>query len=230
MLTFVYPLLGDSEELKYSLRSLEKNVKEDFRVILIGHKPKWVKNVEYIPKDKKTKRLDITNAMAIASIAFSEFIWMSDDIFIMSEVTKKELQEVYYLEDFNDVKEFGKRPFQQNLKQVYETLKNRELACLNYTTHTPYFFNGRKMFDVISLYGLTNIGMDTLESFYFNHYRHEKEAKQVKSVKYGKYDTKPFNVNNVTGKRFFNFDDAGRDSGGLDYLKNVFTKKSKFEV
>ena len=45
---------NDSEELRYSLRSL-KNIPHQ-KVILVGEKPEWVTNVEFIPvAQTKTK-------------------------------------------------------------------------------------------------------------------------------------------------------------------------------
>jgi hypothetical protein len=49
----VYPLgtgsVWQDNELRYSLRSLEKNFPDLGRVYVVGHKPDWLGNVEHIP-------------------------------------------------------------------------------------------------------------------------------------------------------------------------------------
>jgi len=40
---------GDDNELRYSLRSLEKNLIGLNRIFVVGHKPKWLVGVTHIP-------------------------------------------------------------------------------------------------------------------------------------------------------------------------------------
>jgi hypothetical protein len=76
---------GDNEELRYSIRSLEKNL-PDVNVWVVGYKPKWYVG-NFIPvKDISTKFNNIHNALEkIANhpdIA-DEFVLMNDDFFIL---------------------------------------------------------------------------------------------------------------------------------------------------
>ena len=43
----------DNNELKYALRSVQKHLKGFGDVIIVGQKPKWIKNIIHIPCDDK---------------------------------------------------------------------------------------------------------------------------------------------------------------------------------
>lgn len=81
---------GDNNEaLRYSLRSL-KNIKHD-NVYIVGHKPKWVKNVIHIERMQRTfnKFQNITRNMYYASKnneISEDFMYMDDDNYIMREI------------------------------------------------------------------------------------------------------------------------------------------------
>lgn len=82
---FKQDLENDSEELRYSLRSLA-NIPHG-RVFLVGEKPDWATNVEFIPvAQTKTKQENWNMNMraAVNSTDISEeFVLMNDDFFIM---------------------------------------------------------------------------------------------------------------------------------------------------
>ena len=42
----------DGLELRYALRSIEKNCTDPCNVILIGDKPAWCKNVRHVPVER----------------------------------------------------------------------------------------------------------------------------------------------------------------------------------
>jgi hypothetical protein len=76
---------NNSEELRYSLRSLS-NLPHD-RVFIIGEKPAWVTNVEYIPIPQTGTKVQNVSANLFAAIKNDDisdnFILMNDDFFIM---------------------------------------------------------------------------------------------------------------------------------------------------
>jgi len=78
----------DDEELRYSLRSLCINMLDLHRVIVVGEKPSWLKDVHHIPcEDRHEKRwknaLEKTRMAATAPGITDEFLLMNDDFFAL---------------------------------------------------------------------------------------------------------------------------------------------------
>lgn len=76
---------GDkNEDLRYSLRSIAKHY-PDYKVWIVGYKPNWVKNVEYIPvKQTQDKWKNSVNNILTAckdDRISEDFILMNDDFF-----------------------------------------------------------------------------------------------------------------------------------------------------
>lgn len=101
MITIVYPYLEKYarwEELRYSLRSLEKHLKGDYRVLLVGDKPSWATNVEHIaverdPRKGQTNHYDVANKMLVAAehIGSGSMIRMYDDVYFLKDVKVEEV-------------------------------------------------------------------------------------------------------------------------------------------
>jgi len=87
------------EEMKYSLRSLEKNLIEvKFRVWIVGELPEWVNTdeVNFIPVEYsgETPRIDILHkhlAVINHQDIGEEYFWMNDDIYLVNTVMYADL-------------------------------------------------------------------------------------------------------------------------------------------
>jgi len=79
---------NDSEELRYSLRSLQ-NIPHD-KVVIVGEKPDWATNVTYIPVEQnKTKPENVAmnlSAAITSELVSDDFLLMNDDFFIMKSI------------------------------------------------------------------------------------------------------------------------------------------------
>jgi hypothetical protein len=88
----VYPVKidpeNDSEELRYSLRSL-KNIPHN-RVVIVGEIPSWVRNVERMPipqTGSKAQNVAANLSAVLKNDTISEdFILMNDDFFVMKPI------------------------------------------------------------------------------------------------------------------------------------------------
>lgn len=81
---------GENEELRYSIRSLVKNL-PDARVWLVGYKPSWYTG-NFIPvKDTSTKFNNIHNALKVIANhpeISDDFVLMNDDFFILKPMSE----------------------------------------------------------------------------------------------------------------------------------------------
>lgn len=141
---------NDSQELRYSLRSL-KNIPHR-KVYIVGEKPEWVRNVEFIPVLQDRPRID--NVMTSMTTAVSheviseDFILMNDDFFFMKQI------------DFLPALNFGlmkeaiaryehRYPegsyYISSMKRTHKSLVERGIAHpLSYELHIPMMFNKYK--------------------------------------------------------------------------------------
>ena len=228
-MVIVYPTIKEREEfLRYSLRSIERNLIGDYDVILIGHYPCWVKNVGYVPfSDNGNRYANTINKAIISAYLYKDFIWFNDDIFVLKPITIDYLKEPTYLEDFAKIKRFGKKWYQRKLRAQYETFKRLGIGTLNYATHTPKYYESQKVLDTVLYFGLNDSPEPFFENFYFN--LHNMKEPRLMVDKVGKYDTSPFNKKEADGKIFLNFDELGAATGAFDFVKEMFPNKSHYE-
>jgi len=234
----LYPLIkssvGECEELRYSLRSLEIHLKTDFDVTIIGYKPSWLnlKNVRYIYYGQCDKRYkNSLHAFDIMANIVDEFVVFNDDFYLLKNITAEDLKQVYYLQDLNKVRVWGNRIYQQFLKKGYNEIKAKGYYGLSYATHTPQYYKSNIVRKVIyEVFNLFEKDFVAFENYYYNYIGAEKFAKPVKDVKVARYDKTKFNPREADGKIYLNFDENGMASGIWSYVTKRFNKKSKFEL
>lgn len=123
----VYPVKCETEELRYSLRSVAANASGLFRKVwLVGHRPEWVTGVEHIdagaPGGKSQDvRAKVAAACAHPGVA-DTFVLMCDDFWLVEPIDRFEVWHYGTLEErvAQWRRERGSRPW---LKMVTETAK-----------------------------------------------------------------------------------------------------------
>lgn len=158
---FVYIVKEDenNEDLKYSLRSIAKYYPEN-KVWIVGYKPSWVKNVEYLPvkqsKDKwKNSMTNILTACKCKDIS-DDFILMNDDFFMIKPLIPIEMIANTTLgllsSTINKNKEL-KSPWYDAFQQVYDLLKDLNIPepYYDFEAHLPLQINKKKFIKVINL-------------------------------------------------------------------------------
>lgn len=173
------------EELKYALRSWEKNFKEEINVVVIGDKEDWFSpDVTHIPHEPhkikedcgcpnpsliRNPQADVAHKLftAIASgVVKDDFILSNDDIFLLGET---HLSDVAFLKAFGKLDKGGKEGglYNQNTRRTAKVLENSDLPIHRYGTHTPMLINADKLVEVIEKYDALENGL-LLTSLYFN--------------------------------------------------------------
>jgi len=162
---------NDSEELRYSLRSLA-NIPHG-RVFIVGEKPQWAQNVIHIPvaQDKsKNENVGLNIRTAVTSQAISDdFVLMNDDFFFMKPFDSLP---VWHFGDMKHVIEHYERRYQEetayisNMRHSYSLLQKLGIQQpISYELHAPMIINkhkaremldqfqNRRMYQFRSLYG-----------------------------------------------------------------------------
>ena len=159
-LDIVYVLKPDknNEELKYSIRSVEKNFPHK-NIWFVGGLPDGLLPDSYIPSDQTSiKYYNVHNL--IEKVAFfpsvsEDFVLFNDDFFVLKKV--KDLP-VYVDNDLNSLinrieSSIGRRTFYTRiLKQDIELLRNNNRPTLNFEVHLPMVFNRKLLQEVLWKY------------------------------------------------------------------------------
>lgn len=220
---------GRNEELRYSLRSIEKNFPFS-RVVFYGGKPQGITPDLHIhvKQTEPTKWERVRNMLLLAceNDELTDKIWLfNDDFFVMRKIDEPPIaiydgtlsERITQLEKPT----FG-RPtiYSKLLRRLEKVLHNCEIAePLNYATHTPMLIDRKDMAQVLRAENKTPMA----RSLYGNIYK--IGGIDEPDVKYHQ-NHKPQNESSVyisTSDESWNQDEIGR------IIRAQFTEKSRFE-
>lgn len=149
-----------NEDLRYSLRSVAKFVPHD-KIWIVGYKPSWVQNVEYLPIPQnlgskwKNSVNNIIKACECEDIS-ENFVLMNDDFFAIKPIENLEESINLSLENLmNSVEKYkkSKSNWMKAFKYVEELLKklNIKEPYFNFESHTPLLINKQKYLEIMNL-------------------------------------------------------------------------------
>ena len=166
---------GDNEELRYSLRSIEK-FSPNHRVWVVGYKPSWY-NGNFIPlKDTATKfkniRLALVKVCNTPEVS-NDFVFMNDDFFLVKPIDKFVNYDGGRLADkitkYRQISPTG--TYTILLKKTFRYLKEQGICDpIDYDIHVPMVFNKERLLPIAymqfqprSLYGnILQIASETI--------------------------------------------------------------------
>lgn len=235
----------NSIELKFALRSIEKNLDApNKRVWIYGEKPDWLTNVEFYPmkrtpKPKFVKFFDQLKKIELASrndgIGLN-FIYTYDDVYFMKPVTMDCLKQPRALMDM------GKIPFGQwfkgtdagpnwveCMKMTLYRLKKENLPLFNYETHLPRVYNKVKALAVLDKYNSHEFAFQ-FATMYFNNYETRPELlSENRWFRLGIYHPIGYRelVDRANRSAIMNVSKAYDDS--INVLESFFPDKSRYE-
>lgn len=162
---------GDNEELRYSIRSVVKNMPPG-KIWLVGNRPSWYSGDFLSVEDTAGKFVNITNAIAAAAnsdLISDNFVLMHDDFFVIKPVENIPVMHNGLLS--NKIKEYTAMDpdsrYVEILAKAYRYLKRRGIKePLDYDIHVPMIMNKQNLKTIatktnapMSVYGnIFNIG------------------------------------------------------------------------
>ena len=236
------------QELRYSLRSIEKFFKFDFRVVIVGDLPTWVDpgSILYIPHERTegvqentlydaiTKQL-LFNAHPDTSL---HFIRMYDDIYLLKDVDLADVGHFKAMYPFDQVPQRTGTWWNQ-LYNTLEAVRSKGYPGWNTETHLPELFNKEKMQWIINAYGALEKRLLT-SSLYFNTFFPNSQpllfSKDFAIQFYDNIDGPYYTSSDgdlaekCRGKTYLNHNNAGLNDNLKDFLSKSFPAKSRFEL
>jgi len=219
-----------NEELKYSLRSVEKNW--NFRnVVFYGGCPEdIVPDKHYQVAQNQISKWDNVRMMiaeACRNPNLTPNIWIfNDDFFVMKpnlEDRPPQYNGDLFVHAERVERRHGGRPteWSQRLRQLAMTLVSAGRPTFNYEVHKPMLINRKKALEVLDRFQ----GIPGFRGLYGNYWMIGGENKHDMKVQVLNFD-----VNRVKNWEFISTQDESFESGSIGrFIKSKFPNKSRFE-
>jgi hypothetical protein len=223
----------DYLDLRYTLRGIEKFLKNYQDIYIIGEKPKWIQNVIHIeqadnPK-KEFKEFNIYNKIikyCTNSEGVTDFMFMNDDHIFMQEVNAVEYP-FYHRGDLTVAMKTNTSNYRATLNHTRKYLRKNGLEETHCDLHCPIIFNKSdfiKTFKDVDWsigwgYGIKSIyaGMNNKTLVYMS------DCKIIKD-----YDIEEIE-NKLKDRHIMSCDDGGLKTNLLNYLNCKLNEKSIYE-
>lgn len=241
MIDVYYPYINGKEawqELRYSLRSVDENLKTPHRIVICGDLPHWVRNVKHIPVKPIVKgeenclrdTLNKLNTYIGTDDAAGSFLRMYDDVYLINSVYISDFRFPLGMYPVKDIPPIDSLWFNQ-LRRTAKILGDKN--SWNTETHYPELYDTSRMRALFDRYNPLEkkllIGM-----LYNNNYFAPNEI--VPEDKHHGVGAKFYGQNAVNDYNFSPFDDVHKvcsgklflnhnNSGLSDAIKNFLTKK-----
>lgn len=222
------------KDLRYALRSIEKNVKNFKNIVIVGEEPKFLKNVDFIPfsddPDKRWKERNIlrkVQAACLSPLVTNNFLFMNDDHFILHEIDATKYP--YYFGGTWTISWMKNRgTYRATANHTRRWLENRGFPDNNFDIHCPIIYNKEKFmksFNEIDFETPYGYGIKTL---YCASNRIDGEYMRDMKMKmpYTLQEVK----DKVEGRHVVSSTDVAIKYGLGEYLQTMFPEKSRFEV
>ena len=221
----------ESQELRYCLRSIEKNFKDLGNVYIHGYCPPFVKNVIHNPIEYT---YESKGARIIAKLLYacnnpnvsSDYLFIADDNCFLKPMGREDIKPYYTYDMKGESLRKGNKLWMQCLRNTRRTLLKEKLPCFNHEPHTPLIINKNAFKKVMAKYDWINTLYPTF-SLYFNNILsvHEQLPPDYRVF----YDKEGADLNLIEGKSFLAYNDLGLSSKLQFKLADLFPMKSRFE-
>lgn len=225
-----------NNELRYSLRSVEKYLSAYDRIFVVGERPDWLTGVIHIPcydyttGDSRYKERNICKKVlkACEDERISEnFLFCNDDYFFLRPVEVFKIAN-YHRGPLADAVS-GERidNYKNSLQNTLTILQANGLPAYHYDIHVPIIYNKSLFPKVMANYNWNVAWGYTVKSLYANTLR--LSGAYMSDLKLNKPRTL-LEINKVVGSRFvFSIGDNGLNADMKTFLQQQYPTPSKYE-
>ena len=229
----------EDNELRFSLRSVAKNLIGVRKVWIIGHCPCFVQGVEHLfyPDNDQTGKNNDANM--IDKILFAcqqditdEFVFMNDDFFILKPMHVDDIPVMHKGDMTEKPKEYWRITgiWQQRLLNTFNRLKARGMSTMLYDMHCPMPMNKKLFPEVISKWDYRPEPGLNFRSIYGNAV-HKGEGLRNNGHKFTVFTRKIYPVIKNEAERawFMAVNDSGLTTVTKSFIHSMFLDQSEFE-
>lgn len=240
MIDVVYTLgsgsTWDNNELRYSLRSIEKHLKNFRNIYIVGEWPDFLQNVFHIEaEDKFHPSRNIMEKLMIAcrqEDISEDFIFFNDDFFLLKDIDTSDYP--YYHDGYISklLDPDSTKWYQGYIKETHSALLRSQLQTLHFDIHTPIVYNKQLFRDIMPLFDWNEKLM--VKSIYCNTLKIAGRKISDCKIKRWKYKDEIEQI--IKGRHVFSTGDhclrdidSSRRSPMKTMLENLYPNKSKYE-
>jgi uncharacterized HAD superfamily protein/hypoxanthine phosphoribosyltransferase len=236
----VYPLGTGSKwqdnELRYSLRSLEKFFPNLGRVFIVGHKPAWLTGVIHIPfadSFRKNKDANLISKVLAAcehpAGLTAKFLRLSDDQLFLKMVRFEEMAPLHLGNLVGRNEKFWSGGWKRKLRTTRDHLQANGFGAIHFDAHAPAPYDRESFVRVMAEHPWRETPM-TIGTLYFNAARipGRKNKGQKATLEHSLNDTEAIRAR-LADASFFGYSDAGLTPALKSFLAESFPEPSKFE-
>lgn len=228
----------NNNELRFSLRSVEKNLKGVGKIYVVGENPGYFTDkiiYIYYPDPLGGRNADGNMALKILRACSEEnlsdnFLFMNDDFIINREMEVSEIPWLHKNDMATRPEEYWNREFyRKRLRRTFEVLQERNLPTIQYDYHAPMLMNKHEFPKVMEQFDYKEDIGYTFRSLYGNCMKLPaipilgKKVTLYRNYKVAQLDKKTSNID------FVGYNDYGLNSSLKWWLINAFPDKSSYE-
>ena len=217
-------------EIRYSLRSVEQNVKDLGNVFVVGEKPDWLQNIIHIacPDSYGIKWRNAYTKISLVcknSELSDEFLLMNDDFFILKPIMASEYP-YYFSSVLTQAGSIAKAKFLTTPEKLASHVSFYGKMVRNFSVHRPIRYDKNKFLAMPKL-DLAMTGF-SVRGFYGNYYG--LPAIQCRDItlsplmKETDYDKATDNRTDISI-----FSETARTASFQNWIKSKFPLPSRFE-
>ena len=231
--TMVYVLgsgsLHYNEELRFSLRTVQKYCPEVTRLIVAGEQALFLSDkVEYLPIKEAQGNKEYRIAMKVFEVCNyikGDFLFMNDDFFFLRP-TNLENYPNYSKGDLKATQQA--QHYQKAIQDTQHYLKELGHTTHHFDVHTPIIYNAKKFQALLPHFEKSRLSTNgfVVKSLYGNIYN--LEPTQIVDCKLTTLQTQS-DYRKLESAVVMSCSDGSWMNGVRNYLKNSFQNKSKYE-
>jgi hypothetical protein len=243
--TIIIPYKYDSRDncIIYCLRSIEKYMRGNYNVILVGdaYDNMNEENLIFISLKSKLKHKELRTLEAKLTAlnhpnCSDRILWVDDDIYFTEPVSIKDFMVPRTYD--REITENPSTTWGQYKINTKKILVDRKLPVKSFEIHAPYYMQRNKFFELFDVFPEIYYVPILIEDLYYNYHNvrfrrystewHTRFQFRVQNSK-KKYTREEFNKL-VEDCLFLNNDTGSFNGLVTEYLNNNFPNKSRFEL
>jgi hypothetical protein len=162
-------------EIRYSLRSIEKHLKNVRNIYIVGNLPKFLQDVQHIPMEDphRNKEINIYHKVLRACQEESisdRFLFFNDDHFLNKDYDADTFPDFYkgYIGVMLRRAKKAPKGYKQIVQRTYSTLRALNLKDKYFDIHTPILYDKKLFLEKMTMYDWTHALGFVVKSMYGN--------------------------------------------------------------
>lgn len=215
-----------NNELRYALRSIEKNLFCYNNIFIVGDLPSWCQNVIYIPQKDIPGRKEFSIWTKIIRAVEDkrcsrDFVFTNDDIFFLKPILPAGIS-YYYEGTLKDKYERTHGHYKAAIKNLIDISCETNIYA---DIHTPIIYNKGEFIKRTSVLWSKEYVIKSLYSGYEKH-----DISPMKDCKINKVMTEDEILGKIHSRLFFSIGPYGVCPAMSKVLNKLFPDKSKYEI